>query len=165
MLSDQSLLYSKDGEITTKEILKRFGDRRVNGSQPQFGDASELMQRHHEIANRPPPRRIETDPSAWQSETSVRTVQQEPTLPYISQQQGGTPPQQKWRGPQDDGNHSPYSQQQGFNGSSENLDRGTPAGGGGGGGGPPRPPREWRNSGYNRQPPQQPNGGVAAGSI
>jgi hypothetical protein len=156
MLSDQSLLYSKDGEITTKEILKRFGDRRVNGSQPQFGDASELMQRHHEIANRPPPRRIETDPSAWQSETSVRTVQQEPTLPYISQQQ--TPPQQKWRGPDDGGNHSPYSQHQSFNGSTENLDRGTP-------GGQPRPPREWRNSGYSRQPPPQSNGGVAAGGI
>jgi hypothetical protein len=160
MLSDQSLLYNKDGEITTKEILKRFGDRRVNGSQPQFGDASELMQRHHEIANRPPPRRVETDPSAWQSETSVRTVQQEPTLPYVSQQQQqGTPPQQKWRGP-DDGNHSPFSQQQGFNGSTENLDRGTAGGGQAAG---PRPPREWRNSGYNRQP--HPNGGVAAGSI
>lgn len=162
MLSDQTLLYSKDGEITTKEILKRFGDRRVQGGQPQFGDASELMQRHHEIAGRPPPRRVETDPSAWQSETSVRTVQQEPTLPYIGQQslQQGTPPQQKWWGP-DDGNNSPFSQQQGFNGSTENLDRGTP---GGGQGGAPRPSREWRNSGYNR-PPQQPSGGVAAGSI
>ncbi|OIW35094.1 RhoGAP-domain-containing protein [Coniochaeta ligniaria NRRL 30616] len=150
MLSDQAL-YNTNGEITTKEILKRFGDRRVNGGQPQFGDASELMQRHHEIANRPPPRRIETDPSAWQSETSVRTVQQEPTLPYIGQQQG-TPPQ-KWRNP-DDGSHSPYAQQQGFNGSTENLDRGPP------GQAPPR--REWRNSGYNNR---QPNGGVAAGSI
>ncbi len=151
MLSDQAL-YNTNGEITTKEILKRFGDRRVNGGQPQFGDASELMQRHHEIANRPPPRRIETDPSAWQSETSVRTVQQEPTLPYISQQQG-TPPQ-KWRNP-DDGSHSPFSQQQqqqGFNGSTENLDRAPPN---------QAPRREWRNSGYNRQP----NGGVAAGSI
>ncbi|KAB5536547.1 hypothetical protein GE09DRAFT_971110 [Coniochaeta sp. 2T2.1] len=149
MASDPALYRE---EITTKEILKRFGDRRVNGGQPQFGDASELMQRHHEIANRPPPRRIETDPSAWQSETSVRTVQQEPTLPYASQQQQGTPPQQKWRNP-DDGNQSPYSlHQQGFNGSTENLERG-PQGQG-------APRREWRNSGY-----RQPNGGVAAGSI
>lgn len=160
MLSDQTLLYSKDGELTTKEILKRFGDRRVNGSQPQFGDASELMQRHHEIANRPPPRRIETDPSAWQSETSVRTVLQEPTLPYIGQQQQGTPPQQKWRNP-DDGNNSPFSQQQGFNGTADNHDRGAP--GGGGPAAAARPPREWRNSGYQRPP--QPSGGVAAGSI
>ena len=155
MLSDQAL-YNQNGEVTTKEILKRFGDRRVNGGQPQFGDASELMQRHHEIANRPPPRRIETDPSAWQTETSVRTVQQEPTIPYAHQphqphQPQGTPPQ-KWRNPDDD-SRSPYSSQQQFNGSTENLDRG------GQSGQPPR--REWRNSGYNRQP----NSGVAAGSI
>lgn len=172
MLSDQAL-YNTNGEITTKEILKRFGDRRVNGGQPQFGDASELMQRHHEIANRPPPRRIETDPSAWQSETSVRTVQQEPTLPYVSQQQQqqqqGTPPQ-KWRNPDDNGSHSPFSQQQGY-GSAENLDRGGPPPPSG-----PTPRREWRNSGAyggantnpnnnNNNNRQLPNGGVAAGGI
>jgi hypothetical protein len=155
MLSDQAL-YNSNGEVTTKEILKRFGDRRVNGSQPQFGDASELMSRHHEIANRPPPRRIETDPSAWQTESSVRTVQQEPTIPYASQPPQGTPPP-KWRNP-DEGNQSPYSQHQQFDGSStENVDRG---GAGQSGQAPPR--REWRNSGWNNR---QPNGGVAAGSI
>lgn len=74
MLGDQAL-YNANGEITTKDILRRFGDRSVNASQPQFGDIG-----RNENASRPPPRRIETDPSAWQSESSVRTVQ-DPIMP------------------------------------------------------------------------------------
>lgn len=138
MLSDQAL-YNANGEITTKEILKRFGERSAYGPQPQLGDIG-----RNENASRPPPRRIETDPSAWQSETSVRAVQ-EPMVPSYANPSQATPPSKR-RNPDDGGNGSPHVPPH-FDGSTDALDRGgQPAPG------PGR--REWRNSGWNT-----PNGG------
>lgn len=138
MLGDQAL-YNANGEITTKEILKRFGERSAYGSQPQLGDIG-----RNENASRPPPRRIETDPSAWQSETSVRAVQ-DPMVPSYANPSQATPPSKR-RNPDDGGNGSPHVPSH-FDGSTDALERGgQPAPG------PGR--REWRNSGWNT-----PNGG------
>ncbi|KAK3693843.1 hypothetical protein B0T22DRAFT_53220 [Podospora appendiculata] len=144
-LSDPTLNNTnREGDLTSKEILKRFGDRSANGSGPrQYAEVTEFVGRH-ENPSRPPPRRMETDPSSWQQETSVRTVQ-EPTIPFTSGPQQGTPPQTK-RGLADGApiHQSPYGQ---FERTTSNT--AVPEGGGGGGG--DRKAKEWRNSGWGRQ--------------
>ncbi|KAJ9142073.1 Rho-type GTPase-activating protein 1 [Pleurostoma richardsiae] len=138
VLHDQSL-FSNNGEITTKEILKRFGDRRVNGAQASYADVGEYVGRY-DAAGRPLARRVETDPSVWQDERSVRPIQ-EPMPPYIHSAQSTPPP--KWRNPDDpQASASPYNQ------SFEAADTGS-------GSTDPNQRREWRNSGWNR-----PNGSV-----
>ncbi|KAK4218744.1 hypothetical protein QBC37DRAFT_177784 [Rhypophila decipiens] len=172
-LSDKSLLGAND--ITSKEILKRFGDRHHALGTPgarQYPDVAEFVGRH-ENPSRPPPRRMETDPSWGQQETSVRTVQ-DPNLPQPPGFNGGggggpggpqgTPPK---RGPYDIPPHQPQQQQQQQQqphpspyGQYENP--GTPEPGatpGGGPGGQPR--REWRNSGWNNRQ----GSGVATGTV
>ena len=126
VLNDPTL-FSNNGEITTKEILKRFGDRRVNG--PSYGDVNDIVGQ-----TRPQARRIETDPAGWPEERSVRPVQ-EPIAPYANSAQGTPPP--KWRNP-DDPHPSPYGQ------SFEASDAST-------GSADPNQRREWRNSGWSRQ--------------
>ncbi|CAK7230433.1 Rho-type GTPase activating protein Rga1 [Sporothrix bragantina] len=107
-------LFNNNGEITTKEILKRFGDRTVTSGPGQpYGKMGEVMSRH-DSSTRPLARRVETDPSVWQDERSVRTVQDAPPVgasipPYSSAPNQSTPT--KWR-PQDDAQHvSPYPSQ------------------------------------------------------
>ncbi|CCC04982.1 hypothetical protein SMACR_04349 [Sordaria macrospora] len=70
-ISDPAFL---DGELTTKEILKRYSERNTGGfGSRQYADVVEIVGRH-ENPSRPPPRRVESDPTSWQQETSVRTV-------------------------------------------------------------------------------------------
>jgi hypothetical protein len=128
VLSDSSL-FSNNGDITTKEILKRISDRSSGGAR-QYD--TELV--HRQDNSRPMATRVDTDPSAWQQERSVRPVQ-ENAASYTTHQ--GTPPQTKWRGPE--GAPSPQPNQ--FE--AENV--------------PPAPDngqrREWRNSGWGRHNP------------
>lgn len=118
----------------------------MNGGQRPPLEPNEYIGKHD--PSRPPPRRMETDPAAWQHESSVRHMQ-EPTIPFANAPQGspqGTPPL-KWRNT-DDGRQSPYRQHiEAQVNSSENVDRSQ------------QQRREWRNSGWNRQ-----NGGVATGT-
>lgn len=83
---------SKD-DITSKEILKRFGGK-VNGGRGVLHDAS-----HEGHLQRPLARRVETDPEprpgGWQ----------EPNAPFAQPSQPSTPPQ-KWK--QDDVQPSPW---------------------------------------------------------
>jgi len=143
MLNDP-YLFNNNGEITTKEILKRFQDRQGQRQPPLPSDASEVPHNRPDTSTRPPPRRVDTDPSLWQQESTVQRMQ-EPSLPYTNSGQS-TPPQ-AWRGRDEGAGHvSPYTQQ--FD-SDPQLAPGENDG----------QRREWRNSGWGRQ-----NGGVAMGN-
>lgn len=121
ILSD-STLFMNNGEITTKEILKKIESRAVTGLPRQY-DSTEFVKQHE--SKRPLATRVATDPAAWQQESSVRPVQ-EPTIPFTTPQ-GTPPPNPNWRKP--DQGPSPYPEQP------ENGQR-----------------REWRNSGWGRPP-------------
>lgn len=139
LLSDPHI-FNNTGELTTKEILKRFQERR---GQISIADVNEVYNRP-DNSTRPPPRRVETDPAVWQGETSVRHVQEPPGVPYTSNSNTphGTPPQQRWRGATEPG---PYSSQ--FNHSDSQLESSEHS-----------QRRDWRNSAsaWNRHP----NGGL-----
>lgn len=136
LLSDP-YIFSANGDLTTKEILRRFQERR---GQISITEVNEVYNRQ-DNSSRPPPRRVETDPALWQGEASVRHVH-ETTTPYgvsplgsAQPSQHGTPPTGgRWRGPSEPG---PYTSQ--FNHSDSNLDS------------PENQRRDWRNSGWGRQ--------------
>ncbi|OTA96987.1 hypothetical protein M434DRAFT_66672 [Hypoxylon sp. CO27-5] len=119
ILSDSSL-FMNNGEITTKEILKRIESRAVNGLPRQY-DSTEFVKQQE--SRRPLATRVATDPATWHQESSVRPVQ-EPTIPFTTPQ--GAPPQ-NWRKPDNGQPPHPgqYDTQQPENGQR----------------------REWRNSG------------------
>lgn len=127
-LLNDPYLFSNSGETTTKEIMKRFQDRR---GQISITDVNEAYNRPDNT--RPPPRRVETDPSLWQGETTVRTIH-EPSVPYASSGQG-TPPQ-RFRNPEDQ--PSPYQSQ--YDHSDSNLESSEHS-----------QRRDWRNSGWGQQ--------------
>lgn len=147
VLSDSSM-FSNNGDITTKEILKRIGDRSVTGTK-QY--ETELVNRQD--YSRPMATRVDTDPTAYQNERSVRHVQEpQHTIPYSTPQ--GTPPQ-KWANP--DNGQSPHRNQYERSERSERNERNENV---------PQPNepesgqrREWRNSGWSRQ-----NSSVATGT-
>ncbi|KAI4596224.1 hypothetical protein KJ359_005731 [Pestalotiopsis sp. 9143b] len=120
VLGDSSI-FNGNGDISTKEIIKRIGDRSAGG--PRQYD-TELVNRQDNT--RPTPTRVDTDPTLWHQERSVRPVQ-EGSVPYTTTNPG-TPPQ-KWRNP--DHRPSPYGDQYEGDGQQppENGQR-----------------REWRNS-------------------
>jgi hypothetical protein len=127
ILNDPTL-FSNNGEITTKEIIKKYGDRTM-----RYGDAGD--------AGRPIARRVETEPPMWQHDMGARPIH-DTAMPFASPGVvggGGNPgtPPPTWRA-QEDGRSSPYSQ---------HMD----ASGGGASGDDRRPRREWRNSGWGRQ--------------
>ncbi|PHH86725.1 hypothetical protein CDD83_9828 [Cordyceps sp. RAO-2017] len=142
-LLNDPYLFSNSGEITTKEILRRFQDRRGQVSTAEVG---EVFSRH-DTSTRSPPRRVETDPSVLQGERTVRPVQ-DPSMPVYSGH--GTPPQQKWAGGGGGGggseHASPYSDSR-FNRSDGQLDSSEHSQRG-----------EWRNSAWGRR-----GGGVGVG--
>ncbi|KAH6636656.1 hypothetical protein F5144DRAFT_188729 [Chaetomium tenue] len=160
ILSDQGL-FNSTGELTSKEILKKFSDRAANRLGPQqYAEVTEIVGRH-EIPTRPPPRRIETDPSQWQQESSARPVQE--PMSYGPPHAATPPP--KRGGPYDAPPYGQFDPQGGP----------TPDGSGRGGGQPQpypqqqQPPpqqqsqqqqREWRNSGWGRQ-----NSGLTTSSV
>lgn len=101
LILNDSGLWSNNAEITTKEILKRYGDRAkaptVGNSIP---DLTEYPPRSSGTAGgaNPVVTRVDTDPhqqDAWRNESSVRAVAAEggfaaPNLPYSTQQANGS---------------------------------------------------------------------------
>ncbi|KAH8429675.1 GTPase-activating protein LRG1 [Aspergillus melleus] len=79
VLSDTNFL-RENSEVTTKEILKRYGDiaRGSFSQKPSNGGETVTITNSNRGANLPTSARIETDPSqdaAWQAQSSVRHVQ------------------------------------------------------------------------------------------
>lgn len=137
-LLNDPFLFNSNGEITTKEILKRYQDRK---GELQLPDTSEIYNRQ-DNSNRPPAKRVDVDPAIRQQESSVRPMQ-DPVLPYAGNP--GTPPK-AWKGSDDSGHHSPYGQQ--FDQPDSQLDNPDNS-----------QRREWRNSAWGRQ-----NSGVGVGN-
>lgn len=94
------------------------------------------------MSTRPPPRRVDTDPSLWQQESSVRPVQAPPPMPNANS--GTSTPSHSYRG-QEGLPGMAYGQPQ-LDRSNSQLAAEPDMG----------QPREWRNSGWGR-------GGVAMG--
>ncbi|KAI6093785.1 RhoGAP-domain-containing protein [Hypoxylon rubiginosum] len=138
ILSD-STLFMNNGDITTKEILKRIEVRSANGLPRQY-DQNEFVGRQDSRQQRPLATRVATDPAAWQQESSVRPVQ-EPSIPFATPQ--GTPPQSR-RKPDNGPSNYPGQYERADNQQEppENGQR-----------------REWRNSGWGR-----PNNSVPTGT-
>lgn len=90
LILNDSSLYSKDGgDITTKEILRRYGDRaKVPTASPgQAGDGEQSRSRDTRAGSAPVVTRGRTDPhpqTAWQNEASVRTVGHDRDNPYAN---------------------------------------------------------------------------------
>jgi hypothetical protein len=132
LLSDP-YIFSGNAEVTTKEILKRFQDRR---GQVVVTDFVEAPHNRADLSYRPPPRRVETDPAVWQGEAAtVRPVQEALPMGHAHSSQG-TPSQKPWKTPE--GHGSPYSNQ--FNHSDSQLANPEHS-----------QRREWRNSAWGRQ--------------
>ncbi|KAJ5900137.1 hypothetical protein N7495_004881 [Penicillium taxi] len=78
ILSDPTL-FRENAEVTTKEILKRYGDisRGSFSQRAENGGETFTITNNNRSANAPTSARIETDPSqdtAWQMQSSVRHV-------------------------------------------------------------------------------------------
>lgn len=96
MILNDSSLFSNNAEITTKEILKRYGDRAKAPTVNSNNKAAIVAQNGTTSppSSAPIVTRVDTDPyqqTAWQNESSVRHVGSErdpmtpPTLPYTNQ--------------------------------------------------------------------------------
>lgn len=129
-LLNDPYLFANNGEISTKEIMKRFHDRK--GQMPI---ADHEVYSKQESSTRPPARRVDTDPAVWKGETTVRPVQDVP-MPYARAAQGTSPHRRQARG--EGPNPSPYGHQ--FNNSDSQLDHPEHS-----------QRRDWRNSGWGRQ--------------
>lgn len=148
ILSDQAL-FNNPSDITTKEILKRYGDIGANsGPRHQVETEQSPLGRNKDgRALAPVVTRVDTDPSqayAWQKEASVRHVQESSapsTAPYGGSSNQNTPPQQQWQG-HDLEQPSPYIHRNGTPDSQQNDNV----------------RREYRNSGWGR--PQNGSVGV-----
>lgn len=130
ILNDSSL-FENGGELTTKEILKRYGDIGSNG-----GPRHPVETVHaHQTDSGPRPlapvfTRVDTDPSQYharQKESSVRHVH-DPSIPFGGSSSNQNMPPQGWQShheldPPSPYSHSPDSQ-------AENR------------------PQNWRNSGW-----------------
>ncbi|PHH68157.1 hypothetical protein CDD82_797 [Ophiocordyceps australis] len=138
-LLNDPYLFSNNGETTTKEILRRFQDRR---EQIPAADVTEVFNRQ-DTSTRSPPRRVETDPSVWQGERSVRPVQESVMAQPVSSGQGSSA-QRQWTGAGE--RPLPYNQR--FNHSDSHLDNSELNQRG-----------EWRNSAWGRR-----GGGVGVGN-
>ncbi|TVY80455.1 Rho-type GTPase-activating protein [Lachnellula suecica] len=143
-------LFKNDSDITTKEILKRYGDIGQNGGPRHQVEMTEgSPQRSKEGSGRtvaPVVTRVDTDPSqayAWQKESSVRHVQ-DPSIPYGGSSNQNTPPQHhQWQGHQGQEFEAPapYTHRNGTPDSQTDSSR-----------------RDYRNSGWGR--PQNGSVGV-----
>jgi hypothetical protein len=139
ILNDTSL-FTNDSQVTTKEILKRYGDIATNGGPKHQVETSEsTLIGSKEGGGRalaPVVARVDSDynqANAWQKESSVRHVQ-DPSIPYGGGSSNQNTPPQHWQG-DDLGHPSPYSQRTGTPDSQSENGRG-----------------QWRNSGWARQP-------------
>lgn len=142
-MSDPSL-FQNGGEITTKEILKRYGDLGSIGGPKHQVETSEVSspggRSNKDRALAPVVTRVDTDSAqthAWQKESSVRHVQN----PYPNPPGGTnaqTAPHDQWQNPDFEA-PSPYTHRNGSGTPDSQTDQ----------------RREYRNSGWGR--PQ--NGG------
>ena len=137
-------MFNNPSDITTKEILKRYGDIGTNGGPRRQVETTEQSSpgRSKDGSGRalaPVLTRVDTDANqahAWQKESSVRHVQ-ESSAPYAgssSQNPNQNTPPQQWQG-HDYEQPSPYSQRNGTPDSQKDNQR-----------------REYRNSGWGRAP-------------
>ncbi len=138
ILNDTSL-FTSDSQVTTKEILKRYGDIGTNGGPKHQVETSESsLAGSKEGSGRPLApvvTRVDSDynqENAWQKESSVRHVQ-DPSIPYGGGLGNQNTPPQQWQ-VDDLGHPSPYSQRTGTPDSQGDNGR-----------------RDWRNSGWGRQ--------------
>ncbi|ESZ90538.1 hypothetical protein SBOR_9087 [Sclerotinia borealis F-4128] len=152
ILNDPTL-FNNTSEITTKEILKRYGDISSSGGVRHQVETTEASG-HRDGSGRPLApvvTRVDVDPAhpAWQKESSVRHVQD--PVPQSGYNQN-TPPSQQWQGGEGAELQHPaavYREQQNRtpdmgHGHAERGDRDR---------------REFRNSGWGPGRPPQ-NGGV-----
>lgn len=97
ILSDPSL-FNSSGDITTKEILKRYGDLGQNGGpRHQVETETSVNKSNDQRGQVPVMTRVDTDPSmnSWQNkESSVRHVQD--NSHYGTASTHNTPPQPQW---------------------------------------------------------------------
>lgn len=141
ILGDQTL-FNNSGDITTKEILKRYGDIGGNGLArlPTETVESSPAGKSKDGSGRalaPVVTRVDTDPyqaHAWQKESSVRHVQDGPS-PYAGASSQNTPPQQ-WQGQDLEKPTAPYGHRNG-SGTPDSQDSAAR--------------REYRNSAWTRQ--------------
>jgi hypothetical protein len=138
ILNDSSL-FTNDSQVTTKEILKRYGDIGTNGgSKHQVETHESPISNSNQGSNRalaPVVTRVDSNhhqANAWQNESSVRHVQ-DPPAPYAGNSSNQNTPPQQWQG-DDLGHPSPYSQRTGTPDSQVENGR-----------------RDWRQSGWGRQ--------------
>jgi len=151
ILNDTSL-FNNSSDITTKEILKRYGDIGTNGgAKHQVETTQSPLSRSKEGSGRalaPVVTRVDTDTSqatAWQKESSVRHVQEQPSLPYQGNSSNQNTPQQQWQGDLENPSTHPQRERERAgtpDSQSENANA----------------PRGWRNSAWG--PRQQQNGSV-----
>ncbi len=104
ILSDPSL-FNNPSDITTKEILKRYGDLGSNGGPRHQVETTESPGRQRDSNGRPLApvvTRVDTDPSqafAWQKESSVRHVQDPSQQSYGKSSSDQNTPPQPWEEP------------------------------------------------------------------
>ncbi|KAI9650941.1 Rho-type GTPase activating protein Rga1 [Ciborinia camelliae] len=158
------ILFNNTSDITTKEILKRYGDISASGGVRHQVETTEASG-HRDGSGRPLApvvTRVDVDPAhpAWQKESSVRHVQDTPTILQSGYNQN-TPPSQQWQGGEGTELQHPaavYREQQ-----NRTPDNGHGHGhserGPGGDRDRERDRREYRNSGWGPGRPPQ-NGGV-----
>ena len=120
-------LFGNTGEITTKEILKRYGEM---GKSANYAPGAQTPPQHHgsvgggSRTGAPVPTRVDTDQTqihAWQKESSVRHVGQNGAPSFPPPVNQNTPPMMQ---SEFANRNSPYHQR---GGSSENAgNAGTP---------------------------------------
>ncbi|RFU29205.1 hypothetical protein B7463_g7140, partial [Scytalidium lignicola] len=119
ILNDPTL-FNNTGDITTKEILKRYGDIGANGGPKHQVETTESpMNRpkdgNNSRAQAPVVTRVDGDPSqayAWQKESSVRHVQEATGYYAGIQNNQAAPPQQQQQQQQQHPHHQHQHHQQ-----------------------------------------------------
>lgn len=132
LLNDPSLFASN----TTKDILKRFHELQGRPHVPA-SEVKEVYNRQ-DTSTRPPPRRVDTDPSLWQQESSVRPV----LAPPLPHQNSSSTASGGHRGREEAAYGAKLDRSDSQLTSEQDVGQA----------------REWRNSGWGRQ-----GGGVAMG--
>jgi len=118
----RSTLFSGSAELTTKEILKRYHEHAKAPTSTGAGGSPTSPGQTFSRGGRPAPtvQRIETDPSIWQTESSVRHVGGPGGMSYAPSSTQHTPTSQHLPyglpGP-----NAPYAHQGAAGGSSESV--------------------------------------------
>ncbi|RDW60245.1 GTPase-activating protein [Coleophoma crateriformis] len=144
-------LFNNSSDITTKEILKRYGDMGQNGGPKHQVETTDpaAAGRSQDGSQRPVApvvTRVDTDPSqahAWQKESSVRHIQDAPPQSLAGGSNQNNPPHSQWHGQTDLEHPNPgYHHRNGNGNGTPESQEGSSS-------------RQYRNSGWGR-----PNGSV-----